>query len=258
MGNKINWFPGHMNSSIKNLAVQIKQCDVVLYVLDARCPRSCLNPSFSEFTSKKPVIFVLNKADLAPKPNFAGISLDSTKSNTSNKVTAAIKRLLPNKTRVHAMVIGVPNCGKSTLINNIVHKAKTKTADKPGVTRVPQWVASDGNLFLLDTPGILWPNLEDQRVARNLACIGAIKDDILDIIELAEALIFVMQAQSKCVGIPKTLQGFAQKRGHILAGGKFDLLRSARVLLNEFRAGKFGKFDLDAAPDLPSTADEGG
>ena len=243
--NKINWFPGHMTASLRGLDGYIKQCDVILYVLDARCPKSSLNPSFEKFTNRKPVLFVYNKSDLAPKISGKGVFMDSTKSGASQRVVQEIKRMFPTKNRVHAMVIGVPNSGKSTLINNLVGSGKTKTADKPGVTRQPQWVTWDSvvrnafQLFLLDTPGILYPNLEDQVVARNLAFVGSIKDDILDIIELSRQLLDV-------IGYGKTLEEFAKARGHILRGNELDLNRSARTVLIEFRAGKFGKFNLDA------------
>ena len=245
-----------MASSIRKLETHIKQCDIILYVLDARCPQSCINPSFKKFAERKPVLFVLNKVDLAPQVNFnpdnfggAGyVLLDSTKTNSTQKLIPAIRKLVP-KPRVHAMVIGVPNCGKSTLINNFTKTAKVKTENRPGVTRQPQWAeanlskmspTSTGvfNLFLLDTPGILYPNLEDQRVARNLAFIGSIKDDILDIVDLARNLI-------NAIGFEFNLEQFAKKRGHILKGGELDLERAARTILVEFRSGKLGKFNLD-------------
>jgi len=257
MTNKINWYPGHMNSSLKGMSTQLKSCDMLIYVLDARCPNSCLNPKFAELTNRKPVLFVLNKSDLAPAPKSKGVPLDSTKTNSSKKIVQAIHRLLPNKARIHAMVIGVPNCGKSTLINNLAGGGKTKTENKPGVTRVPRWVAaSDKNsafpksgdegracgLYLLDTPGVLWPNLDDPRVAQNLAYIGSIKDDILDINELARELL-------KDIKYTDTFEEFCKKRGFILSGGRLDEERGAKAVLHDFRAGKFGKFNLDAAND---------
>ena len=247
-----------MNSTLKALSAQIKQCDVILYVLDARCPNSCLNPSFEQFTARKPVLFVLNKADLAPSSSFKGISLVSTQTNSGKKVVSAIKKMLPNKPRVHAMVIGVPNCGKSTLINNLARAGKTKTADRPGVTRQPQWVAAavtEIQLFLLDTPGILWPNLENPRVAKNLAYIGSIKDDVLDTVELARELLADLdriKSSPSLEGVDARsadgvvlFQQFCKKRGFILKGGRVDELRGAKAVLTDFRAGKFGRFNLD-------------
>jgi ribosome biogenesis GTPase A len=248
MNTKINWFPGHMYKSLQGLDKYIRQCDVILYVLDARCPQSCVNPSFASLTARKPVLFILNKADLAPaaRPGRSGtlsgaISLNSTRDSAIGKVLPAIKKLFPARPRVHAMVIGVPNCGKSTLINNFAHRAKAKTADRPGVTRQPQWVCADGGqLYLLDTPGILWPDLADQSVARNLAFIGSIRDEVLDTTELARELLTVAGRGGE------VLEDFASRRGHILAGGKLDLERAARTVLAEFRSGKMGKFNLDA------------
>ena len=141
------------------------------------------------------------------------------------------------------MVIGVPNSGKSTIINNLAGQKKTQTANKPGVTRHPQWVEAISTecnivLYLLDTPGILWPNLEDQNVAKNLAYIGSIRDDVLDIVELSRELLTVIKST-------QTLEDFAKSRGHILSGGRLDLERAAKTLLTEFRSGKLGKYNLD-------------
>jgi ribosome biogenesis GTPase A len=249
-----------MAASLRGLEEYIKQCDVILYVLDARCPKSCINPSFETFTRRKPVVFVLNKFDLSVpthKPSFlyGGVCIDSTRSGAAQKVLQKLRHMFPTKTRVYAMVVGVPNSGKSTLINNFAGSAKAKTENRAGVTRQPQWVeaASNGgiygqamlggdtktfSLFLLDTPGILWPNLEDQQVAHNLAFVGSIKDDVLDIVEIARALL----VKIRYLG---TLEDFARRRGHILRGNEVDLNRAARAVLGDFRSGKFGKYNLD-------------
>jgi len=240
--NKINWYPGHMKKTLAGLDSFLRQCDVILYVLDARCPRSCINPSFDEFVRRKPVIYILNKADLATEFSVDGVRVNSTQSNATNKVVARIKKLFPKKNIVHAMVVGVPNSGKSTLINNLAKRGKAKTENRPGVTRTPQWVKAEGldtqkgsfSLFLLDTPGVLWPDLADTKVARNLAFVGSIKDEVLDIVQLARELLVVTEQ-----GL--TLEEFAKKSGHILSGGKFDLERSAKAVLTKFRNNKIAK-----------------
>ncbi|MDR0461934.1 MAG: ribosome biogenesis GTPase YlqF [Christensenellaceae bacterium] len=235
--NKINWFPGHMTKSLHGLDDYIKKCNLILYVLDARCPKSCLNPEFEQFLKRKPVLFILNKSDLALPDDFKGIALNSKQSNSADKIIPHIKRLFPTKTIIQAMVIGVPNSGKSTLINNFAKTAKAKTEDRPGVTRQPQWVqarlspSAKLTLYFLDTPGILWPNLEDQHIARNLALIGSIRDDILDITQLVQTRV--------------DLSDFARSRGHLLPGGQLDLERAAKAYLTDFRAGKFGRVNLD-------------
>jgi ribosome biogenesis GTPase A len=237
-----------MAASLRGLGDFIKQADCVLYVLDARCPRSCLNPAFEEFTKRKPVIFVLNKSDLAPAENefFTAknsVRIDATKANARDKIIAAVRALFPTKTRVQAFVIGVPNSGKSTVINNLARAAKTQTQNRPGVTRIPQWVAAAApagfSLFLLDTPGILYPDIKNDKVGENLAFIGSIKDDILDIEGLAREILTLFFAR-------KSLEDFATERGHIHRGKGLDLNRAARTVLTEFRSGKFGKVDLDA------------
>ena len=170
MVNKINWYPGHMKKSLEELQDNIKKCDVIIYVLDARCPKSCLNPSFEQFTQRKPVIFYYSKRDLA-----------TGKIPSRIEVIPEIQKLFPKKVGfVKAMVIGVPNVGKSTLINKLAKRKKTKTQDTPGTTRHTQWVEVAKNIYLLDTPGILWPNLEDQDVAKDLIAIGAIKRELFN------------------------------------------------------------------------------
>ena len=265
----IQWFPGHMKSALEMIRNELKQCDIIIYVLDARCPISSLNPKFDEFTARKPVLFVMNKIDLA-KPNARAevakvvgseniIAMDSTQSGTSSKIINAVNRVLADKISasaekgikrtIKAVVIGVTNCGKSTLINNMAGKGKTLTGDRPGVTRTKQWVNVHDNFWIMDTPGTLWPSFENPQTAKNLAYVGSIKDDILDIMELAKNLIKdLMRLDPTCLqkrfGV-STFEGIAKKRGYILKGGILDEERTAKALLVEFRAGKLGKFNLD-------------
>ncbi|MCL2587536.1 MAG: ribosome biogenesis GTPase YlqF [Firmicutes bacterium] len=241
----INWFPGHMKRALDQIRDHIKLCDAIIYVLDARAPLSCLNPSFDELVGRKPTLFVLNKIDLAPhgtldffKKRQKGtvITLDSRVSGTSKKIVSGLRMLLKERLDaakakgiqrpIRAIVIGVTNCGKSTMINNLAGKGKTKTADRPGVTRHAQWIATNEPLlWVLDTPGTLWPRLDDQKVARNLALIGSIKDDVVDIVDLANTLVSDFGLEVK-------------RRGQ-------NEEQEAKAILKDFRSGKLGKFNLD-------------
>jgi len=249
-----------MKSAIDMIRNELKQCDIIIYVLDARCPKSCLNPKFEEFTARKPALFVLNKSDLAKPSDFRGaVRLNSTQSGTGQKIFNAVNRVLEEKIKaagerginriIRAVVIGVTNCGKSTLINNLAGKGKTMTGDKPGVTKTKQWVNTGGNLWIMDTPGTLWPSFDNPQVAKNLAYVGSIKDDILDIIDLTKSLIEdINKLDSKALinrYKANTLEEIAKKRGYILKGGIIDEERTAKAILTEFRAGKLGKFNLD-------------
>lgn len=270
----IQWFPGHMKSALEMIKAELKICDIIIYMLDARCPQSCLNPKYDEFLLRKPVLFVLNKADLAPPQNIVRITdafrgtnilapnsirLNSTQSGTGQKVVAAINEVLKEKIEtasekgiaktIRAIVIGVTNCGKSTFINNLAARGKTLTGDRPGVTRTKQWVPVGERLWLLDTPGTLWPKFNNPQVAKNLAYVGSIKDDILDIIAVAKDLILDLgRLNSDCIVKrfnAHTFEGICEKRGYILKGGVLDEERAAKAILTEFRAGKLGRFNLD-------------
>ena len=263
MSKQIQWFPGHMKSALDMIRNELGLCDVIIYVLDARCPKSCINPKFEEFTSRKPVLFVLNKTDLAGRsgtqPPQPAVYLNSTQSGAGQKVVSSINKLLADKIKVaadkgikktiRAVVIGVTNCGKSTLINNLAGKGKALTGDKPGVTKSKQWVTVGDLLWVLDTPGTLWPSFGNPQIAKNLAYVGSIKDDILDIIALSKDLIIdLTKLDPKCFMQrfgAGDFEGICKKRGYILKGGVLDEERAAKAILTEFRAGKLGKFNLD-------------
>jgi len=258
MTNPIQWFPGHMKSALEMIKAELKLCDIIIYMLDARCPKSCLNPKYEEFLSRKPVLFIANKADLAPH-HKEYLSLNSTLSGAGKKVTEAIGHILCDKITAacnkgirftaRAIVIGVTNCGKSTFINNLAAKGKTKTGDRPGVTRSKQWVAVNDYLWLLDTPGTLWPKFDNPQVAKNLAYVGSIKDDIIDITAVAKDLIDdLKKLDPNCIKTrfgADTFEDICRKRGYILKGGALDEERAAKAILVEFRAGKLGRFNLD-------------
>ncbi len=279
MANNINWFPGHMAKSLNVMNTEIKKVDMAIYVLDARAPLSCLNPKFDSLCEGKPVLYVLNKVDMADdsisvnvknilskKQNSDCVLLNSTESKSSKIIESIMKKLCSKKLEknerkqlnipLRAMVIGVPNCGKSTLINNMCGIKKTKTGDKAGVTRGKQWVALKNGFEILDTPGTLWPNLEDQDVAKKLCLIGSIKDEIVDINELSLYLIDYLQNYYYTMFVNRynidkkdtpleTLECLAQKKHFLIKGGEIDYDRVCAMIVDDFRKGRIGKITLD-------------
>lgn len=277
----IQWYPGHMTKTRRMIEADLKLVDLVAEVIDARIPRSSRNPDIDELVGRKPRLIVLNRADQAdPAQNRAwgrwfrdrGCAVLETDSKTgkgvdqfSNAAREALKEQIARWQEkgqvgrpVRVMVVGVPNVGKSTFINKVARRKSAKAQDRPGVTRGKQWVAVDAGLDLLDTPGILWPKFEDQEVGRRLAYTGAIKDDIMDVEELGCALMEELAARYPQAltdrykltpepGIPgwELLEAAGRKRGFLISGGEVDLSRMARVLLDEFRGGKLGRFTLE-------------
>ena len=273
---KINWFPGHMKKALNEMAKEVKNIDVLIYVLDARAPMACLNPSFFDLIGPKPILFVLNKVDLADESKLSGvvnklaaenrkvIMLTSTVSGAIGKVTSALNELCKDKIEkfknkginyfVRAMILGVPNSGKSTLTNNLCGRTKAETGNRPGVTKAKQWVKLSNNIEILDTPGALWPNLENENNALRLAFIGSIKDEVLQIEEIALNLIETLLKEYKGsikerydvneLSALETMEEIAKKRGYVLRDGDFDYEKTARVILDDFRKGKLGKITL--------------
>lgn len=269
-----------MNNALGMMDKEFSNIDLILYVLDSRAPFSCLNPNFEKFSNKRPVIYILSKSDLAneceveywknyfsKKENCACIAINSTISGSTAKIKTTMKSMLQKKIDwnkrkglnipFRVMVIGVPNCGKSTLINNFAGKSKTVTGDKPGVTKGKQWISVDNNINLLDTPGVLWPNLKDHVVSKRLAYIGSIKSEVIDIEGLAIEFIKDMQTKDKSIlenryKIDSTgkssLQIFEEickKRGFVAKGNQIDYLRGATSIFDDFRKGKMGRITLD-------------
>ncbi len=274
--NKINWFPGHMKKALEEMQAEVKNVDAVIYVLDARAPKACLNPSFVRIIGTKPILFVLNKCDLADEEkvkefsqtlrseNTKCLMLNSTASGALNKVTNALNELCNSQIErfknkgvnyfVRAMVLGVPNSGKSTLVNNLCGLARAVTGNRPGVTKGKQWVKLSNNIEILDTPGTLWPNLEVEETALQLAYIGSIKDDVLQIEELVLSLISDLQKLYPSLLEEKyqiedlqnktpieLLDEIAEKKKCLLKGGEIDYERTAKAILDDFRKNRIGK-----------------
>ena len=279
----IQWFPGHMTKAFRMLENEIKLADCVFYVLDSRAPFSCVNPKLNKVCGKKPVIYVLNKADMADdsttkrwqsffsKDGSYAIVLNSVKSNTGKILITETAKIMSGKMQkyldkgitkpIRAMVVGVPNCGKSTLINNLCGQARAGASNKPGFTRGKQWVRVSSNLEVLDTPGTLWPSFENNTVALNLAFIGSIKDDVLNTFDLCCELIAKLKkiAKGKIEERYKlekleeddaqVIAQIARKRGFLLSKGELDFDRTCTAILDDFRTGKFGKISLEQPND---------
>ena len=281
----LSWFPGHMTKTKRMIVAEIKNMDAVCEIVDARIPLSSRNPDVDEMVGDKPRMMVLNRVDQAdPKETrrwaayfrekgYAVIEANAKSGNGTAQFSAAVRELLKDKIAVweskgqvgrtlRVMVLGIPNVGKSTFINKVAKRKTAKAEDRPGVTRTKQWVPVDRQLELLDTPGILWPKFEDKQVGINLAFTGAIKDDVMDIEELACYLMEYLSrhypetlAERYKVEIEPEDSGYdlltkaGRKRGFLMRGAEVDTERMARILLDEFRGGKLGTFTLETVED---------
>lgn len=283
----IQWYPGHMVKAKRKIAEELKLVDVVIELLDARIPMSSRNPEVDEIVGNKKRIIVLNKSDLADpsvnkrwinffnRENTRVILVNSMKGSGLKDVLSASKLLMKEKLdrlkskgmlvkTTRALIIGIPNVGKSTFINKLAGRSAAQTGDRPGVTKSKQWIKVSPELELLDTPGILWPKFEDKRAGMYLAFTGAIKDEILDVNELALNLLQVLaerfpenlKSRYKLEDIPADitadmlLETIGRKRGCIIAGGEVDILRASVMLLDEFRGGKIGTISLETPEDF--------
>ena len=272
----INWYPGHMKKTRELIAENLKMVDIVIEVIDARIPVSSRNPIIDELVKNKRRLIILNKSDLSdPKANEAWAETFKKQGNlvlTMNCTTGIgvgqlyklLSRLQDEKNEgqlrkksLRMMIVGVPNVGKSSLINRMTGKKSAKTGDRPGVTKGKQWLGLENGMQLLDTPGILWPKFEDPQVGLNLAFCGSIKDEILDTASLALELIKVLQRdypqllreRYKLDELDEdalvNMEAIAAKRGFILSGKRVDYERCARTVLDEFRGGKIGNITLE-------------
>ena len=276
----IQWYPGHMAKTRRLLAESLKVIDVIVEIVDARAPLSTRNPDFEPMFKGKPRIILLNKADLADdnttarwkayfeKKGHNCIAVSSIDRKHVKTVIALVETVMSAKVEqlrakgikktVRAMVVGIPNVGKSTFINNLRGKASAKASDKPGVTRGKQWIVINTYLEFLDTPGMLWPKFEDKKVAQKLAYLGSVRDNIMDIEELACKFIEEMMKITPDTMVERfkikdaTADNYdifhqaCRGRGWILSGGRLDTERGAAVILDEFRAGKLGRISLEA------------
>lgn len=279
----IQWFPGHMTRTRRKIQESLKMVDAVVEIVDARIPLSSRNPEMDSLTAGKPRLVILNKADLADenatrrwiayfkKQGMAAVAVDCKSGRGCNQFEPALRELLhdllakweskgANRT-IRAMIVGIPNVGKSSFINRMNRGGKAKVEDRPGVTRQNQWFVIEGGTQLLDTPGVLWPKFEDQMVAMRLAFTGAIKDQILDMEEMACELLGILRRDYPSVLLERykleeplnednyeLLQDIGRKRGMLIAGGEIHTERAAIMLLDEYRGGKLGRITLDSLP----------
>jgi ribosome biogenesis GTPase A len=281
----INWFPGHMVKTRREIKENLKLVDAVIEIRDARIVKSSKNPDVEELCSGKPRIVLLNKNDLSEEKvtkqwcatlsqgEVKAIAVNSLIGDGLKVIKPTLEELLKEKhdrlrskgvvnVMTRAMVVGIPNVGKSSFINKMARNNIAKTGDRPGVTKNKQWIKTSIGIELLDTPGILWPKFEDEEVALNLAFTGAIKDEIMDIEELALKLVERLQnlypenlkARFKLDILAEdpleNLDNIARKRGAVSSGNRIDYNRISVLLLDEFRGGKLGKISLEAPEKL--------
>ena len=291
----INWFPGHMAKTRKQITEDLKLIDVVIEILDARIPYSSQNPDINQITKDKKKIVVLNKSDLSDeqcnkkwveyfiKRGSKAVLIDANTGKGINEVIRQIENIMEDELiklaekgrtgrKIRAMIVGIPNVGKSSFINRIAKKNSAEVGNKPGVTKQKQWIRIDDKIELMDTPGVLWPKFENQEVALNLAFTGTIKDDILEITEIAYCLTkfllnsyknnlieryslslehideILKQEQEENQNIYEIMQLIGKKRGAIISGGNIDDEKTAKIILDDFRNGKLGKITLEIAP----------
>ncbi len=289
----IQWYPGHMAKARRMLIENLKLIDVVVELVDARAPLSTGNPDFDDLFQNKKRLLVLNKSDLADAnvtrrfiqyysersiPAVPFVSTGGNKKAVISLIEGAASESVEKMRQkgiqktVRVMIVGIPNVGKSTFINRIAGEARAKTGDMPGVTRGKQWVKITPYLELMDTPGLLWPKLDNERYAQRLAFLGSIKDDIMDMETLAGLLLVTLRqkcAEALQARYPKVtketeedalLQEVARSRGFLLPGNEADTERAARIVLDEFRAGRIARVTLDDPdePEQPAKAPETG
>ena len=290
----IQWYPGHMAKTRRQMLENLKNIDLVCELVDARIPQVSRNPDMDEIAGDKPRMMILNRVDLADPEatrrwasfyraqGYAVLETDSQHGTGTGRFAAAARERLADKISawnekgqtgraVRVMVVGIPNVGKSTFINRVLGRKSAKAADKPGVTRGAQWFRVPGGIDLLDTPGILWPKFDDERVGILLAVTGAVKDDILDVETLACRLfeLLAVRAPQAIVDrykltIPEQsdflgydlLQQAGRKRGFLISGGEIDTERMARILLDEFRGGVLGRITLETPEDYAHAQEE--
>ena len=290
---KINWFPGHMAKTLRQIGADLKLVDLVIELLDARIPISSQNPETKKLIADKKRIVILNKSDLADEKenikwvnkfesqNIPAILCNSNTGEGTSKITSRIEKLMEEEKQkaeakgrigkiIRVMIIGVPNVGKSSLINRMAQKTSAQVGNKPGVTKQKQWIRLSNNIELLDTPGVLWPRLDNQKVALNLAYTGTIKNEVLDDQDVAYNLLkYLIEEYRQNViqryalrediidailhnkeleeneQIVEIMNYIGEKRGAIAKGNNIDLEKVSRIILDDFRSGNLGKITLE-------------
>lgn len=278
----LQWFPGHMAKTRRLITDSLKLVDVVIELVDARLPLSSRNPEIDRIAGKKPRVLVMNKSDIADsnanvlwknyfeKKGICTILADSLSGNGIKTLDNAIDIVLAEKFErdrqrgmqrgaVRMLVVGIPNVGKSSFINRLSGRAAAKTGDRPGITTAKQWIRLAGKYELLDTPGILWPKFEDPEVAKRIAYTGGIKDEIMDVEELAFYLVGYLRENYKDMLVERfklsedieqcddyeLMELIGRKRGCIVSGGNVDTFRAANLILDDFRSAKIGRITLE-------------
>ena len=288
----INWFPGHMAKTRRQIEEDLKLVDIIIELLDARIPISSQNPDLKNIIKNKPVIKVLNKSDLADskenkrwkeyftKKGEQAVIVNSNSGNGIDETIRKIEEMMKDKLeilsergrtgrKIRAMIVGIPNVGKSSFINRVAKKNTAEVGNKPGVTKSKQWIRINDKVELLDTPGVLWPKFDNEKVALNLSFTGTIKDDILDKIEIAYQLLkyllknytdnvcdrynfkkeqleeILAQDNEENINIYEIMQMIGKKRGAIISGGNIDDEKTAKIILDDFRTGKLGYISLE-------------
>ena len=284
----IQWFPGHMTKTKRRIQASLKLIDVVVEIIDARIPISSSNPDLAQIIENKPKLVLLNKCDKANKfatqkwvnyyseKGVKALPVDCKTGRGLNKFVPAVREILADKFEaqkakgiknpiLRLMIVGIPNVGKSSFINRVSKQTRAKVEDRPGVTRGNQWYTISNDLEMLDTPGVLWPKFDDEKVGLHLAFTGAVKDQVLDIELLAMDFLDAMQKaptqefldrfklkreDTEDIQPYELLELVGRKRGMLISGGEIDTERAANLIMDEYRAGKFGNITLEFPEDL--------
>lgn len=279
----IQWFPGHMTKTKRQIQASLKLVDAVAEIIDARIPVSSRNPDFDSIIQNKPRVVLMNKCDMADPSStqkwinyfknngIVAIPIDCKTGRGINKFVSSVNEVLKEKIEkqkakgllnptVRVMIVGIPNVGKSTFINRISKNRKAKAEDKPGVTRGNQWFTINKGFEVLDTPGVLWPKFEDKIVGERLAFTGAVKDQIMDTELLAMRLLDFLKVEKNPIFVERfklqnepieniesyeLLELIGRKRGMLISGGEIDTERAAIMLLDEYRSAKLGKYTFE-------------
>ena len=290
----INWYPGHMKKTMDNIRLSLKLVDIVGEIIDSRIPISSKNPVIDDVLKDKPRIMILNKSDMADenetkkwlsyyrKKGYGAVVVDALHSKGLDKIYSVAKEMLSHKFKkleeknlsaktIRMMIVGIPNVGKSTFINSISKRKSAKIGDRPGVTKQVQWIKTKNDLELLDTPGVLWPKFEDERIGLHLAFTGAIKDEIMDIENLAFR--FIDELNKRDINILKNrynlsedsyedtlylMDEIGRNRGAILKKNEIDYFKVANLVFDDFRKVKLGRITLETVEDIEKFEEDNG